>query len=268
MDIKPLTQDIARADGLLPGDASIVAELVELWAAKRDRNGLRDKYYLGHVPIKDLGIAIPPEVAQKLRTRVDWPRKAVTSLANRSMFDGFTSSDAEVKDALARVVDANDMRSLYRRILIGELKHCCGFWTVTEGENGVPVVSAYPATAACAVWDDALKEIRAGLVVVESRARAGTDEREPTCIEAYTSDAVISLRRKPGARWRAEYAPHAMGRPLMEPMPFEPTLERPFGHSRITRTVMSLTDDAIRQRARMEVAAEAAALPQLSLIHI
>ena len=81
MDIKPLTQDIARADGLLPGDASIVAELVELWAAKRDRNGLRDKYYLGHVPIKDLGIAIPPEVAQKLRTRVDWPRKAVTSLA-------------------------------------------------------------------------------------------------------------------------------------------------------------------------------------------
>ena len=266
MDIKPLTQDIARADGLLPGDASIVAELVELWAAKRDRNGLRDKYYLGHVPIKDLGIAIPPEVAQKLRTRVDWPRKAVTSLANRSMFDGFTSSDAEVKDALARVVDANDMRSLYRRILIGELKHCCGFWTVTEGENGVPVVSAYPATAACAVWDDALKEIRAGLVVVESRARAGTDEREPTCIEAYTSDAVISLRRKPGARWRAEYAPHAMGRPLMEPMPFEPTLERPFGHSRITRTVMSLTDDAIRQRARMEVAAEAAALPQTWLI--
>lgn len=266
MNIKPLAQDIARADNLLEEDAAVVSELVKLWGRKRERNILRDRYYLGHVPIKDLGIAIPPEVAKKLRTRVDWPRKAVLSLANRSVFDGFTSSDEEVKKELSRVVEANDMRSLYRRNLVGELKYCCGFWTVTEGDNGAPVVSAYPATAACALWDDALKEIRAGLVVVESKSRSGTEEREPTFIEVYTSEAVISLRRKFRSGWDAEYIPHSMGRPLMEPMPFEPTLERPFGHSRVTRTVMSLTDDAIRQRARMEVAAEAAALPQMWLI--
>lgn len=265
MDLGKLPTAVARASGLAPEDAETVKELVALWSRKRDRNLLRDRYYLGHVPIKDLGIAIPPRVARKLNTRVDWPRKAVLALANRSVFDGFTAADDDVKAALAEVVDANDMRSLYRRNLVGELKHCCGFWTVTEGE-GVPVVSAYPATAACALWDDGLKEIRAGLVVVESRARAATDERTPTCVEVYTADAVISIRRTWLYRWEAYYLPHSMGRPLMEPMPYEPTLEQPFGHSRITRTVMSLTDDAIRQRARMEVAAESAALPQMWLL--
>lgn len=266
MDLKPLTKDISRAAGLLPEDAAIVVELVELWSRKRERNLLRDRYYLGHVPIKDLGIAIPPEVAQKLRTRVDWPRKAVIALANRSVFDGFTAADEGVQAELARVVDANDMRSLYRRNLVGALKHCCGFWTVTAGDGGMPVVSAYPATAACALWDDALKSIRAGLVVVESKGRSGTDEREPVRVDVYTADAVITIRRRWVGRWKADYAYHSMGRPLMEPMPYDPTLERPFGHSRITRTVMSLTDDAIRQRARMEVAAEAAALPQMWLL--
>lgn len=52
----------------------------------------------------------------------------------------------------------------------------------------------------------------------------------------------------------------------MEPMPYEPTLERPFGQSRITRTVMSITDDAVREKARSEVAAEFAAFPQKWLL--
>ncbi|WP_234966830.1 hypothetical protein [Olsenella urininfantis] len=43
-------------------------------------------------------------------------------------------------------------------------------------------------------------------------------------------------------------------------------MERPFGSSRISRAVMSITDDAIRQRARMEVASECATLPQTWLL--
>lgn len=266
MDIDGLPAAIASAGGLDPDDAETIEELVSLWSRTARRNRLRDRYFLGHVPIRDLGIAIPPKVARKLDTRIDWPRKAVMALANRSSFDGFTASDSAVRADLTRVVDANDMRSLYRRNLVGELKHCCGFWTVTEGDEDVPMVSAYPATAACALWDDARKSIRAGLVVVESKKRFISDKRIPTCVEVYTSEAVIVLRRGFLTRWEAEYRPHSMGRPLMEAMPYDPTLERPFGNSRITRTVMSLTDDAIRQRARMEVAAEAAALPQIWLL--
>lgn len=205
----------------------------------------------------------PPDAL--IRPHVDWPRKAVLALANRSVLDGYTAKDAEVADELRAISDANDLTSLYRRSVIGQLKHCCGFWTVTGSGSGSPVISAYPATAAAALWDDALKSIRCGLVVVESAARQGTDERVPTLVGVYEPGCVIELRAD-GGRWVASYRPHGMGRPLMEPMPYEPTLERPFGQSRITRTVMSITDDAVREKARSEIAAEFAAFPQKWLL--
>lgn len=261
-----IEEEAARAAGLAPADADAVRELVRLWRSKRARNELRDRYYLSHVPIKDLGIAISPDVAKRLRTRVDWPAKAVDALADRSVFEGYTCADEPVRERLEAISAANDLRILYRKCLVGELKHCCGFWEVTaDAATGAPVVSAYPATAAAALWDDALKEIRAGLVVVESRRLPGDARRRPTVVRLHTASAVATLRRG-ASGWAAEYQPHSMGRPLMEPMAHQPTLERPFGRSRITRTVMSLTDDAIRQRARMEVAAEASALPQMWLL--
>ncbi len=49
-------------------------------------------------------------------------------------------------------------------------------------------------------------------------------------------------------------------------MAHEATLERPFGSSRITRTVMGITGDAQREKARSEIAAEFAAFPQKYLL--
>lgn len=265
MQIEMLGQTLAKADGLDPADAADVRDLIELWARKKARNDLRDRYYLSHVELKNLGISLPRELAGKIRPRVDWPRKAVLALANRSVLDGYTAKDAEVTDELRAISEANGLKSLYRRNVIGQLKHCCGFWTVTDAGDGAPVISAYPATAAAALWDDALKSIRCGLVVVESAARQGTDDRVPTLVGVYEPGYVIELYSV-GSRWEAAYRPHGMGRPLMEPMPYEPTLERPFGQSRITRTVMSITDDAVREKARSEVAAEFAAFPQKWLL--
>lgn len=261
-----LSQPLSSARGLDPADAGDVRDLMALWQSKRARNELRDRYYLCHVPIKDLGVAIPPRVASRLRTRVDWPRKVVAALASRSQFDGYAGAEGDAASELEAIVASNRMLTLYRRALVGQLKHCCAFWEVTGGEDG-PVVSCYPATAACALWDDSLKSVRAGLVVVESRRRRGGG-REPTVVRVHTRSSVITLRRTgtAGAAWAAAYKENPMGRPLMEAMPFEPTLERPFGRSRITRSVMSITDDAIRERARMEVAAESAALPQMWLL--
>lgn len=259
-----LATGVSSAINLNPEDRDTVRDLVDLWRKKKPRNVLREKYYLGHVRVKDLGIAMPKELAKKIDPRIDWPKKAVHALADRSVFNGYTTDDETTAAELRAICAENCMESLYRKNLICELKHCCGFWTVTE-DDGRPVISAYPATAAVALWDDALKAIKAGLVVVESKAVEGSRQRKPTRIEVYTRDAVIVLTSD-GGKWYAEYLEHGMGRPLMEPMPYGATLERPFGSSRITRSVMSITDDAIRQRARMEVAAESSTLPQMWLL--
>ncbi|MFR5416781.1 MAG: phage portal protein [Collinsella sp.] len=207
---------------------------------------------------------MPASLAKKINPRVDWPRKAVHALADRSIFNGYTCADEQTSKALRAICESNQLERLYRKNLIGELKHCCGFWTVTDG-GGYPVISAYPATAAAALWDDARKAIRAGLVVAESKKMPGDTERVPTVVHLLTDDSLVVLTRD-GGSWVAEYREHSMGRCLMEPMAHGATLERPFGTSRISRSVMSITDDAIRQRARMEVAAEAATLPQTWLL--
>ena len=259
-----LAGQVASAAGLEPEDAALVRELMTVWREHRATNLKREDYYLGHVTVDDLGIAMPRSLARKIDPRIDWPRKAVHALADRSVLNGFTSDDEAVTEELRGIYAANGLDTLYRKNLIGELKHCCGFWTVTDG-GGYPVISAYPATAAAALWDDARKGIEAGLVVAESKKMPGDAERVPTVVHLFTADSLVVLTRD-GGSWTAEYREHSMGRCLMEPMAHGATLERPFGTSRITRAVMSITDDAIRQRARMEVAAESATLPQMWLL--
>lgn len=265
-----LEDSMAAAVGLDPEDAKIVRDLVREWRVRLPRNQLRDRYYLGHVPLKDIGVAIPPAIRDKIDPRIGWAKKAVTALADRVRFDGFASDDPETSDQLRMIADANDLGNLLRKATVCELKHCCAFLTVTSGEGG-PIVSAYPATAASAVWDYKAKAIRCGLVVSDCRkVTPESDELWPTEVNVFTKTDVITISRSPlmsnAPTWTAAYAPHKMGRPLMEPMAFQPTLERPFGASRITRTVMSLVDEMQRAKAYATLAAAFAASPQKYLL--
>lgn len=261
-----ITEAAASAKQLKPEDAELVRKLVAIWRQKLTRNQLRDRYYLSHVKTKDLGVAIAPEMRGKIKARIDWPAKAVDYLAARSQFDGFTTSDSMRTQELMQIAQANHLKLLYRKVVTSELKHCCAALTVTAGDNG-PVISAYPMTACALMWDDALKEVKAGLVVAESKKAPGSNVRKPTMYKLFTRDALVTIRCVGmGQVWIANYAYHSMGRPLIEPMAYRPTLERPFGRSRITRTVMSLTDDAQREKERSEIAAEFAAYPQKYLL--
>ena len=80
-----LVANISGAEGLLPEDRELVIQLMDVWRRKRGRNVLRERYYQGHVRVKDLGIAMPKSLAAKIDPRIDWPRKAVHALADRSV---------------------------------------------------------------------------------------------------------------------------------------------------------------------------------------
>ena len=116
-----LAGQVASADDLEPQDAALVRELMTVWREHRATNLEREDYYLGHVRVKDLGIAMPKSLAKKIDPRVDWPRKAVHALADRSIFNGFTCDDEETSAALRSICEANQLDRLYRKNLIGEL---------------------------------------------------------------------------------------------------------------------------------------------------
>lgn len=264
---KEIPSDIAAAAGLRPEDADIVRDLCETYRRKLGRNYLRRGYYLMHERPKELGISVPPHL-RNLEQVVGWPAKAVDSLANRSQFDGFVTADEETTEALSGIVLESSLKRLYRQAVKSELQCCCSFLTVTAGEDGEPrvIVSAHPATAAAAIWDEHMRRIRAGMVVVDRDTRPHSGD-EPTWVDVFTAEAVIRIRRDGTTRnWAAEYVWHSMGRPLMVPMAHEATLERPFGKSRISRAVMNITDDAMRASVRSEISAEFFTSPQKYLM--
>ena len=54
---KELSTDIANAYNLEPEDRRLVLDLIETWRRKLPGNAKRERYYLGKVRVKDLGIA-------------------------------------------------------------------------------------------------------------------------------------------------------------------------------------------------------------------
>lgn len=73
---------------------------------------------------------------------------------------------------------------------------------------------------------------------------------------------MITCVKSPVGRWSVSRQVNPIGRVSVHPLVFRPELERPFGHSRISRAVMALTDAAIRTVVRSEVSAEFYASPQ------
>jgi hypothetical protein len=246
--------------GLTPEERGELEELFATWEAKLIRNRLRMKYYNGKAGLKDLGITIPPTL-----TRVDmvcgWPAKAVDALAVRSAFDGFVFAE-EVEDDLSATLLANNFKNLYSQAVNSELIHSCSFATVTKGAPDEPVVQIgfYSALNAAALWDSRKKRIKCGFTVVSL-----DKDGNPDWINMYTDDYVLQMTAR-DKYWSLERLEHAQGRPLMEPLVYRPSLDRPFGKSRISRAVMSIADSAVREMLRTEVHAEIYAVPQKYLI--
>ena len=69
------------------------------------------------------------------------------------------------------------------------------------------------------------------------------------------------VRRRPDG-WNVQRLPHRMGRPLMEPLIWNATSGKPFGRSRLKRSIRTLIDDYIRTVANATIALEFDTTPQ------
>ena len=250
--------DAPNVWGLPDEDQNQLNELVEVWKRKLVRNRNKKTYYEQKNVMKDLGISIPPAL-KNMECALGWPAKSVDMLSVRSRFDGFVlpgDEDIGIND----IFSDNNFGVLYRQATTSELIHSCAFITVSKGGPGDPdvVLSAYDAETAAALWDSRRKKIKCGMTIVEVDPKT----REPTHINLYTQSAIIELYRGGSGIWSGDYKAHKQGRPLMEPMVYRPTLDRPFGKSRISRAVMSITDSAVRTAVRTEISSEFFTSPQ------
>lgn len=252
-------EKIWEARGLSQRDSERMARLVRVWHGNYWKNRLRRDFYEMHVKVENIGIAISEDLEHKLYSASGWPAKAVDMLAARSIPDGFVFESGAQDDDLQRIVRDNDLINRYSQAATSELIYSGVAWTLSRNSVGRSKVAikTHSYESSAMLYNGELDRIDCGMTVIHTRYVKRYGMEVPDTVNLYTDDATVVLTRNEDDRaWEAEYHYHGMGRPLMEPMCYQPGMGRPFGRSRISPAVMSLTMRKIRQDMRAELSAE------------
>ena len=263
------TLNFGPVEGLSKTEQQQLRDLTDAYNYHQSKNSLKDKYYEGHVTLDDvnLGIALPKKSLGKLEVGCSWGQKAVDVLAARSMFDGFVGSGGGL-DSLAKLVADNRLIAQYTKACRDELKYGCVFATLSRDDAiGCRIRFHSPATAA-ALWNGEKGRIDCGLAIIDTVPDEHINgEWVPSLVYLYTDTDIIELHRQYD-HWTVERRPHIMGRPLMEPLVWNATSSKPFGRSRLKRSIRSLIDDYVRTVANATIALEFDTTPQKYILGV
>jgi len=244
-------------------ELDIIRQLFQVWQAKYPRNALRTVYVEGKMPLRPTG-NIPEESMRRIEAVLGWPEKAVSVLAERSVFEGFVSEKGEPDPFdLSRTLDDNRFDLELPQAVSAAYKHSSSFITTANGDvaSGEPEVLVLPRSAewSAAIWDERRRCIKSFLAITEIDSTTG----QPTAMDVYLPEVVLILTRRPSGSWVADRRPNPLREVLVEPLSFDPQLHRPFGRSRVSRAVMNITDHALTTIVRTEIAADFYAAPRM-----
>ena len=262
------TLNFGYVQGLTQEEQTQLKDLAAAYNYHQSRNATKDKYYEGHISLRDvnLGIALPQGL-RNLEAGCNWGQKAVDVLAARSMFDGFVGTGGSL-ESLAKLVKDNRLVAEYAKACRDELKYGCVFATLSaDADIGCRVRFHSPAMAS-ALWSGEKGRIDCGMAIIDTvKDEHFEDVWRPTLVYFYTDTDLIVLRSN-GSFWTAERKPHPMGRPLMEPLIWNATNSKPFGRSRLKRPIRALIDDYVRTAANATIALEFDTTPQKYILGV
>ena len=263
-----LNLKVDQVVGLDVRESNQLKKLVDTFNYHAGKNEQKDKYYEGKISLSDvnLGIALP-EGLKQLEIGCSWGSKTVDVLAARSMFDGFVGASGSDIDQLDQITDDNNLINEYVKACRDELKYGCTFATLSADKKiGCKIRFHSPQTAA-ALWDGEKGRISCGFAIIDSQPTNDALDWIPTLINYYTDHHIWVLRYEDSA-WKAEDLQNKMGRPLMEPMIWNATSNKPFGRSRIKEPIRRLIDGYVRTLANATIGLEFATSPQKYLLGV
>lgn len=238
-------------------------QLLAQWRAKRPRNALRAGFYDMKNATRHLMSSNAPAEVKRRRYVLGLSAAAVDKLNRRCNIDGFYDASGHDLDSLGlpELERKNQLRLELSQAGVSSLIHAVSWLVTVRGEPGEPDVLILPrdATTATGIWDVRRRGLRSFLSITDQ-----DDSGEPTEMTLYLRNLNVTMTKRDGA-WRVERRPHRDGMPV-DPLRYKPRLGRPFGTSRINRTVMSLHEQAIGIMARADVNGIAYSLPRYALL--
>lgn len=254
--------------GLDHTSQGLLDEAWKQWSSKVPRNFERLLYLDGKNRLKDLQVAIPPQLRDRLEVVMGWAEKAVSEPANRTVWEGMQGDDGNDDPlGLAATLHANNFRVELPQGVRAALSYSCAFLSVTQGDvaAGEPseLLMFHSALWATGLWDRRRRALKAGFLINDVDALG-----QPTVFTLMLPLETVVCMKGPLSWYVERVVPNRIGRVALEVMPWIPELDRPFGRSRIDRRVMSLVDRAVRAGARLDVHSELFSALKLILLGV
>lgn len=215
---------------------------------KQWRVGRRYRYYDMKIHAAIINKEIPAELAV-LRSTLGWCGKAVDSIADRLVLRGFDDDAFNIWN----LFELNNADIMIDSAILAALIGSCSFVCIIPDSDGFPrmrVIDAYNATGTI---DPVTRMLTEGYAVLER------DQNGQVLLDAYFLPHKTVFYPKDGTPYSTE---HNGAFALLVPMIYRPDATRAFGHSRISRACMDLTDAAMRTLQRSEISAEFYSYPQ------
>ncbi len=242
---------ISDATGITEDARSWVEGLTEEYMRHASHNKELRDYYDGHVSVSDYGVTADIPNDQTCH----WPQKAVDSLADRIRLRRLLSDDEQ--DGIDAIVRFNDLVANYNRHVAVKLLYGCMAATVNRDAKGHARVRFHSAETFTALPSpDYTDGVVSGGLAIARRERTPWSDGNmvPTIVNLHTPYNVGEFRQADKGVWTYSAGSTPEELPTLYVFSHNGTgTLAPFGQTRITRFVRTLTDDAVRCLWHMQV---------------
>ena len=242
--------------GVLSDDQqALVTRLTAVVESQRFGLQLRDAYYRGTAAIKDLGIAISPQMSQ-LKVALGWPRVCIDALDERLNIEGFRYNDAtDVDDDLQGIWQANSLEGESQLGHLDAMIFGRSFVSVgSSDDGGQPLVSVESPLDMAVQWDARSRRMTAAWRIFGTQgSREGT---------LYLPDETVYCQQTQSGWAVVDRDQHGLGQVPVVRIANRPRSYDRDGASEITPEIMSITDEASRTLKALAVAREFYSVPK------
>ncbi len=214
-------------------------------------------YYNADNDIRDYGISTPLKM-RNLRPGIGWAARAVNTLSDRVIFDGFAKDTFGINDYLESINGFSVISHTKHDAFIGGV----AFVAVSDDpESENKVLIPFTAAEATGEVDQRTGLLKYGLAVT----RWAEPQPKKRGIRFAPADYLVfhpSFTAVFKSRTLSEIILNPTGRCLLHALTNRSSADRPLGKSRLTNTARRIINEVGRQKRREEIAEEFYSLPQ------
>lgn len=215
------------------------------------------EYYDADNDIRDYGISTPAKMVH-LKPGIGWASRAINTLSDRVVFEGFVNDKFGINAYLESVNGLRVINNLTDDIYIGG----CSFVAVSDDPaSDNKILVPFTAQEATGKVNQTTGLLEHGLAVMrwaEPQPKKRGVRFAPADYILFTPSYTAVFTN----RVVTQIIPNPTGRTLLHPLTRRASVRRPLGKSRISNTVRRIIQEVGRLKRREEIAEEFYSLPQ------